>query len=229
MNVYVNTNLEYSLLETEYEIIDDVFHFINLFDFLNITLSEHRTNVINNVTKNNISENDFFIYEKIAEKLLWNLKKRTQFLYPELANCVTCTYDLTHDGLTSVLNKFYDDNSYRSFVNKLVLIDDINKKVHHRMMEGSAPIFSKNEFNLRLWVSLRDRKIYEEIMNNPIKITKIIIPEYYFNSDYALPNLNFGKPFIQSNEFRKERIKKMYYRGDTNECQKNWFKLLKKN
>lgn len=221
MNIFVDKELEYSLLADEYAIIDDVFEFINIFDFLTITLTEYRTTIIDKINKK-IKLNDFYLYEKISEKLLWNLKNKTKHLYPTLANCITCSYDLTEEGISTVLSKFYEDNSYRSFINKLVLIDDVNNKIHHRKMEGSAQIFDKNEFNLRLWVALRDRKTYESIMKKPKRITKLLIPEYYFSSDYAFPNLNFGKPFIYSDEFRKERIKKMYY---LNESQKEWFKI----
>ena len=37
----------------------------------------------------------------------------------------------------------YNDNSYRSFINKLILVDNINNNFYYKNMEGSAPIFIK--------------------------------------------------------------------------------------
>ena len=202
-NVYTDKSLEYMLNPEEVVIIDKVFDFVNKFNFVSITLAEYRTKLINDIQKTTRLD-EFIMYEKIAEKLLWNLKSKTKHLYKDLSDCVNCVYELSESGLASALDKFYEDNSYRSFINKLVLIDDVNNKIYHRKMEGSAHIFEKNEFNLKLWIALNDKKTYELIMFNPSEITKLELPVYYFSSDYGFPNLNFGRPFIQSDKFRNQ-------------------------
>lgn len=222
MNIYKD-NVIYPLTDNEINKLDDVWNFINEFHFVTISLNEYRKNIIN-IIRNKYSLNEFLDYENIMEKILWNLQAKTKYLFQECQNCINHVDNLNDAGMNTVMDKFYDDNSYRSFINKLVLINDKDNEIYYRKMEGSSNIFTQNEFNTKLWMALNNRNRYEKIMNDPKKINLIEIPGYYYLHDYALPNLNFAKPFIQSTKHRYERIRKMYY--DDN-AENNWFKLIK--
>jgi len=178
-----------------------------------------------NEINNKYDLDDFYDLELIIEKLLWNLKNKLNYLYQDEQNCINQIFSLDEKGLESCLNKFYDDNSYRSFINKLILMSDTNNKIYHRNMEGSNDIFNKNDLNLRTWYSLKDKTTYESVITDPKKVKTINVPSLYYTLDYGFPNLNFGKPFIQSGGFRRNKIKKMFYDNDS---EKNWFKLIKK-
>jgi hypothetical protein len=219
--IYTDANLKYPLTSREYELVIDnsVWNFINLFYFMTYSVTEYRNKIINNIN-NNIKEDEFFILEIICEKLLWNLKDRIKYLYDN--NCILYEEEFTEEGMNNIMNYFYDDTSYRSFINKLILIDDINNKIYYKKMEGSSPIFKQNDLNSQLWLILGNRDLYEKIMTDPNKIKSVIPSMYYYCNDYAFPNLNFGKPFIQSDNYRKKRINLMYYQNKENI---NWCKL----
>ena len=54
------------------------------------------------------------------------------------------------------------------------------------------------------------------------KLKKIILPHYYYQLDYAFPNINCCKYSIGTKEDKINRISKMYYTGDS----KYWYKIL---
>lgn len=221
--------MEYTLNDEELDKLDSAWIFLNLFTKPIISVSQYRYDLVNNIY-NNYDADTFYKLEIICEKLLWNLINKVNYLY-EIKNdrniCIDCETNLTESGFEKVMNKFYEDNSYRSFINKLVLVDDINNKLYHRPMEGTS-IFYNNEFNSTIWKIMSDRQLYDVVMINPKEILNIPSPKYYVCGDYGFPNLNFGKPFIQSDSFRKKRIKKMFYKINSNDFS-NWYKLIKPN
>ena len=86
----------------------------------------------------------------------------------------------------------------------------------------------KNYFNLYTTYILNDRKLYENIMKDPysLKKKKIKIPEYYYEPDYAFPNLNYCVYKFGSKKDRMNRILKMYYVRDINP-EKNWYRIIR--
>lgn len=218
-DIYTNNNLGYALSDSELDKIDKVWELINVFNKGIITMRDYRVNVINEIHKSYTVE-DFFELERIAEKIYWNMR-----------------YKLNENGLTDetivetkmedfglIKKRLKEDNYYRSFINKIVNIDDVNKKIYYKKMEGSAKILAKNNFNLLTHTILFDRNIYERVMNGTIDIKNIVLPEYYFQMDYGFPNLNIVKPFIGSDNFRKQKIEKMYF---DEKSESNWFRLIK--
>lgn len=222
--IYTDKQLKYPLTDSEYVNINDVWDFIKNFYFMTYTLHDYRSKLINKIAKK-YTDKEFYRFELLVEKLFWNLRDRTHiyFLTDSMKNMSDLS-PLQEGSCNDMICKMYNDNSYRSFINKLVLIDDINNKYYYKKIEGSFKIFFKNEFNLYTSIVLFNRNLYEIIMMDPQKIKNIYTPEFYYEYDYPFPNLNFGKPFIQSKKYRIKRIKKMYY--DQN-SENNWFKLLK--
>ena len=218
MNLYINENLKFPLTNFEYDKLDDVFEFINNFYFLTYNLGKYRKKIIKIISKKYKIE-EFLLFEKILEKLFWNIR----YLISE-QNLLNTNNDFKNsDDLETILNELYRDTYYRSFINKLVLIDDINNTIYYKKMEGSSHIFCQNYFNLATMMALKDRTQYEKILINPKLIKEIVCPKYYHQLDYAFPNLNLVMPFIQSDNYRLYKIKLMYYNDD---CEKNWYRLL---
>ena len=93
-------------------------------------------------------------------------------------------------------------------------------------MENSSHIFDKNYFNLLTMYILKNKQLYDQVMENPsiIKTMTLKLPEYYYQYDYGFPNLNYCVYEFGTEEQRKERIYKMYYADD---AEKNWFKLIR--
>lgn len=151
----------------------------------------------------------------------------------DLSGCKIIKYDNILD-LDNKIKKLYLnlDNFYRSFINKLIIIDKDKQLIYYKNMEGSSHIFSKNNFNLLTNTILFSKKLYKIIMTNPYLIKNKIIelPHFYFEKDYGFPNLNYCAYNILSDNEKKDRINKMYYLGahqDYNsQNAKYWYKLL---
>ena len=240
-NIYQDSILKYPLTDIEYKLLHKVWEFIELFKFMTITLHEFRKKIIHKINTK-YDEKEFFILETILEKLFWNLR---WLLYPLFVNkdilndkyinqlksdsipkglLLTEKFDL--NSLNSVIEKMHKDNYYRSFINKIINIDDKNKVIHYKKPEGSIPIFNKNSFNLYTSTIMLNKSLYEKIMHNPfiIKEEKIKLPKVYYEFDYSLPNLNMCCPLMGSERFRKKKIQKMYYESN---AEGNWFILHK--
>ena len=215
-SIYLNNDLKYPLNNYEHGRINDVWEFINLFRFVSYNLHTYRTKIISSI-REKYKPSIFFELEKIAEKLFWNIR-----------------YKIKNDDLPllkegskkEMLAEMYENNSYRSFINKLILIADIDDKYYFKVMEGSADIFNKNKFNLLTAKVFFDRNLYESVMGDVIAINSIKDPEYYHQYDYPFPNLNYGKPFIYSDIFRLKRINNMYFDKSILKSESNWFKLI---
>jgi len=222
-NIYNSEDLLYPLDENEMEQLNNTWDFLKKFQFNTIGVTEYRKKIINKISKS-VNKEDFYLYEKIAEKMMWNLRDKVKYLFNECSECIDYTEKLNETGLMTIMDKFYDDNSYRSYINKLILIDDNNNKIHYKKMEGSSCIFKQNKMNETIWIAMTDRNLYEKIIREPKKIQLVDSANYYHGYDYGLPNLNFGKPFIQSDSYRLKRIEKMYYNKN---AENNWFKLIR--
>lgn len=224
MYFYRSDELKYPLTDDEYNKISEVWEFIKKFKKMPSNLHTYRSELIK-LIKNQYSAEEFYYLELIVEKLFWNLRNKTyKFFLENDKKCLDDLLELKEGSLNDMLDEMYSDNSYRSFINKLILIDNINDKCYYKKIEGSSMIFSKNKFNLYTSIVLLNKKLYEMVMMDPIKIKSISVPEYYYQYDYPFPNLNYGRPFIQTKEYRMKRITQMYY---SKRAEKNWFKLLK--
>lgn len=249
-DIYKDRLLKHPLSDKEYKLVNKVWEWIDEFNKPTLFVSEYRKNMINSMkSKYNIRE--FQKYEEIAEKLFWNLRWLLfpLFYYPNMRKddyerFVRDNYK-DHENLPHGLllcnithyrnkeemkekikeNKLLKQHYYRSFVNKIFVIDSKTKRIIFKPMEGSSEIFAKNYFNLLTSVILSNKNLYEIIMSNPYSINKIKIdlPEFYYEYDYAFPNLNFCMFKVGTDKDRKFRIKKMYY---DKEAEKYWFKLL---
>ncbi len=251
-DIYKSDILKYPLTDEEYGYLDGAWRFLKNFENKEIFNSDFRRNIIKNIRKN-YSLNEFYTYESIINKLFWNLRwlsfplwvkegmseaDYTSFIknnykgYTDIPNslllCKSKDYKDINDAKQKLKKSdFFDQTYYRSFINKIVIVDKVNKKIITKPIEGSSYIFGKNYFNLLTISILFDRELYEEVMRKPyiLNFMKIKLSKYYHQMDYGLPNINFCTYQIGHKEDMLERIEKMYYyKGD--KYDKYWFKLI---
>lgn len=234
-DIYRDKILKYPLSDEEFNKINNVWEFIKVFDKQFIYITDYRKYLLKKIKKT-YSIDEFFVYEGIVNKMFWNLR---WLLFPffinnyeghngipnELLLCENIKFTDSNDLDKKIKNISLNDSYYRSFINKLIMVDEENKIIYNKKMEGSSHIFSKNFFNLYTITVLFNRKLYEKIVANPeiTKKLKIELPYYYHQCDYGFPNMNYCVYSFNTNENKKERIKKMYY--DYND-ERFWFRLL---
>lgn len=246
IDIYTNNKLKYPLDANEYGDIDSVWNLINIFakPFLHVT--DYRNFLLKTIKRYSITE--FYHLETIINKLFWNLrwimfiwfinpqlneKDYNLFIqdygnHKEIPNSLTMCNKINYadsNDLERELKKINLNTFYRSFINKLIIIDKSNKVIYYRDMEGSADIFNKNNFNLLTMTILLDRNLYEKVMSNPYKYKNLDIElsQYYYQYDYGFPNLNYCIYDFGNEEYKKHRIEKMYHEKDA----KYWFKIIK--
>jgi len=175
----------------------------------------------------------------VSEEEYTNFVKNNYNNFTEIPNSLLlCKKEKYTDK--NLKNKLYNnnvlmqDNYYRSFINKLIIIDKKNKLLISKPLEGSSEIFSKNYFNLLTITILLKKKLYEKIMKYPysVKYQKFIrklLDSHYYQLDYGFPNLNYCVYTFGNKKDRMTRIKKMYYLYPLKKIKKQarmWFELM---
>jgi len=214
MNVYTSSKLKYPLSKKEFDNINNVWNYLSNFSMTYSHLSDYRKHIINKMRKYTIDE--LYIYETIANKLLWNLRSETfkYFGNTMMTAAGVGTMELCSENISRVkCMKSY----MRSFVNKEIVID--SEKIYWKLPEGSSIILGSNDFNLKTGVAFLSKDIYEMTMENPKLILQVNTPDTWYQVDYAFPNINLCRPCKVS----KNKIKKYYFAKN----EKYWFKLIK--
>lgn len=237
-HIYNNIELKYPLKDDEINILKNAWDFY--FEFKNdeISLHDYRHKLINKISQKYLIE-DFLKYESIIDKLYWNLQFEIAKLIlnkeidtiPYSLTFVTETNFETDIELANIIENKTKTIYYRSFINKLLIIDKNKKKVYTKDQESSISFFSHNYFNLLGASIMSSRELYELIMKNPniLKKMKIPLPSYYYQIDYGFPNFslcNYNINDIRTKEglqVRLDRIKKMFY---SDKSEKYWFTIL---
>src|SRR5690348_10497943 len=78
--IYSGNHLKYPLSQSEHDILDAVWSFIDKFRFLTYGLHEYRSKIIDTIRKDYTPEK-FYELERIAEKLFWNLRYNTYDMF----------------------------------------------------------------------------------------------------------------------------------------------------
>jgi len=243
MNIYTNNGLKYPLTNKECNDINSVWQFIGIFAKPFVSVTDYRNYLLETIK--NYSVDEIYYLENIANKLFWNLRWTT-FIFVIDDNISLIEYDkflenygdyqsipkdlmqyneTQYDDLNQKLKEIELDNFYRSFINKLIMIDPSAKTIYYKNMEGSADIFNKNKFNLFTMTVLLNRELYEKVMVNPYNYrnSDIELSHYYYQYDYGFPNLNCCVYDFGNIDNKKYRIRKMYLEDGAN----NWFKIIK--
>ena len=207
----------YKLLKKELNILDDFWKFIEIFKVENYKLSwisgayGYRRALIKKI-RETYSAEDFYKYEVILNKLLWNLLIKVKF-------------DINDLRIQSHLyiNINIGDTRH-SFSHKQYLHNEINdKKYDFRFY----PKIVDYDIVNKIFYTMSNRKLYDKVINGK-KSIKSIEPivyvnnhpykKYYYPQDYPFPNINL----LFYNENKKEtwinKINKLYF---TNKDNKN--------
>mgnify|MGYP005846763689 CR=1 FL=1 len=251
-NIYQDNILKYPLTDEEYIKVDDAWEFLEIFKKKFIFLSDYRDDIIKKIrAKYTIDE--FYLYEKILNKLFWNIRwlmfplwKHENINENEYYKLIKNNYNNVKELPKSLLlckfesykndqdmeykvtnNKLFEDTYYRSFINKLLIVDKKNKQIITKPIEGSSEIFTKNYFNLLTITILFNKDLYEKVMKDPYKLKKIKIPlsKYYYEYDYGFPNLNYCVYKFGNKKDRIQRIKKMYFSKKPQA--RFWFRIIR--
>ena len=245
-NIYTNINLKYPINTEEHKNINKVWELINIYNKPFVSITDKRNYLIKNIKKKYTIE-EFYYLESIIEKLFWNLRwiifplfinkelsknkydliisKKCKELPNELLLCekikFSDRYDLDKKIKEINLN---NDTYYRSFINKIIIVDNENNIIYSKQMEGSSIILSKNLFNLYTMTILLDKDLYEKVMSDPFNSQKIDVElsHYYYQYDYGFPNLNYCAFNIGNKNYKLNRIQKMYYSKNA----EYWYKLI---
>ena len=194
-NIYQDKRLKYPLTDEERSQVEKVWDFARVFIQPYIFISDYRENVIREIRAKYTPE-QFYQYENILNKMFWNLRwllfplwldpnmsEDKYYKYIETYgdhkkipySLLLCNFESyeDNDDLKSKLKKnpIFESTYYRSFINKLVMIDQKNKLIVTKPIEGSSDIFAKNYFNLMTMTILFNKDMYEEYMKN--------VPRYF--------------------------------------------------
>jgi hypothetical protein len=210
----------HKLLKSEIKNLDNYWKFIETFyvdetkDWIHGVYG-YRHDLIKKIREKYTTE-DFYKYEKILNKLLWNLIEHIKFNID--------TIEIT------LKEKLYDKIKYkhnRSFSHKQYLYNQkINKKYYfkHYKEISDYPIINA------IFYIVSKKELYNEVMsnkiyniNNKILHDKIYFAEdYYYPADYAFPNINL----LFYNENKKDlwikRINTLYF-NKNDKINEGWY------
>lgn len=210
---YINNKFKYKLTPNEINSIDKYWKFIQEFNMDKSILSDYRKKIVNKI-QNKYTLEEFIFYERILEKLLFNLQNVLN---------IKNTYNIIESGNDEKysINQYLATSNkcfYRSFMNKCFLVN--NNKILITDTIGSAGDLVKNNYHGILDKIMFNRNLYEKVYLNPTYINSIEPSYLYYNFDYPFPNIFLSEYDLIKN--RKKRIELMYYTDE-----KYWFKLIK--
>jgi len=194
----------YKLLKKELNILDDFWKFIEIFKVENYKLNwingvhGYRHALIKKI-RETYSAEDFYKYEIILNKLLWNLLIKLKFDIKDLfiksslyINIEVPWHSCSHKEYLH--NEINDKKYYFKFYSRLIDYDIVNK----------------------IFYTMSDRKLYDKVINGKKNINSIQSFLYYYPYDYPFPNINL----LFYNKNKKEtwinRINKLYFNNKTN-------------
>jgi hypothetical protein len=237
--LYTDYTLAYPFTKDEIKNLIKAWTFFMEFRKIDLSLQHYRKELIR-IISSKYTIDEFLFYEAIIDKLYWNLQEKLAKIWLNDPYIDTIPYSLTlsnaHPYLnTEQLRDIISDNLkkdyYRSFINKLIIIDKTQNIVYTKDQESSIKFMGKNYFNLLGSAIMSSIQLYERILKEPHQIifTKIPLPMYYHQLDYGFANFSLCAynindiNTIEGKKYRLERIKKMYYLPN---CENNWFKLI---
>ena len=210
-------NMKYPLSEKEKKMLPKVFSFIKTFYKFNVVKSEnfgpydYRRFIIKRI-REKYSIEEFYKYEKIMNKLYWNL------------------YHKLHkkDKLCDMI-KNPPKNFQKSFNNKILNYNHKTKMYH--IQQDYINYFidyekrKKNKTEIKIMSAMMDMDLYLSFYKNPKKkIKKMDI--FYYPLDYPFPNVN--RCFYNENSPKEwiNRIKKMYFYYNDDFIDKYWYEFI---
>jgi len=171
----------------------------------------YRLELINKI-KNLYKAEDFYLYEMILNKLLWNLFEKLDFRIEHFIN--------KENSISKSIESYIDLKSH-SYSHKLFLENMKNNKKYY--FTGYRNVIYDNPLLRKIFTVITNEELYNKVIKDPSYIKKIKNAEvYYYPYDYVFPNVNF----IFYNENPKsiwiKNIKKLYY----SKKDEGWYKFI---
>lgn len=220
------SKISYKLTHKEEKNIDNFWKFIEIFSNPSLHLSnnwmsiynnenkehlfsirEYRQHIINNIRKLYTLE-EFYFYEKILNKLLWNLIKYLRF---DISKIKMKTQLYTSCAL-------YAD---RSFSHKIYIT---NYKHNRKYVFDKYYQISDIEIMRKIFNVMRDKNLYNKVMKNKKYFKDIKDNTLYYPSDYPFPNVNLLFYNENAEDVWLNRIQKLYFNNMSNDVIDNeWY------
>ncbi len=189
------------LTEEEKRIIDKYWEFIEDIKQTEFTKHNYRKKIIK-LIRGKYTPEEFYLYEKIAEKLYLKEIKDLDSLNKQNIEA--------YEDKEPALRRVKNNNYYRSEINKYIIEEDNQYKI------TTEP---QLYFSTRMNEIMTNREVYEE-KKKPKTSDK---EKTNFNFIYVFPNINYLGIVNKSKDDRIKKIKKYYYEDDS---EKNWFNLF---
>jgi hypothetical protein len=207
LNPYNNKNLKYQLSDKEIENLDKVWEFIDDFRETKITRNQYTKYITKKINKKYKIE-DFYKYEKITEKIYWNLINKIKSeinIQSEIFN----KKNFNTSQIKEVQNKILMRNNKmkESTINKAFIITNNNTLLYKYKYPDDLDLLAAS--------IIINRSTYESIMSNASSIYNIEIEPYnnIIEFDYPFPNFNTIKSFTKTKKERINNIYKKYYKN----------------
>jgi len=218
----------YKLLKSELKILDNYWKFIEIFQVdkkynnngsnWDKGVHGYRKELIMKIRENYTAE-EFYEFEMILNKLLWNLIEHIGFNIDNIEINIKSQLFMNMNKFNTTISIAQHDGSSYSFKQFLY-----NQKLNIRYYFNYYSEINKIPIINKIFNALSKRSLYEKVMNDKKYIQKIKPKIYYYPFDYPFPNINL----IFYNENFKElwinRIKKLYfYKSKENEIDYYWY------
>jgi hypothetical protein len=206
---------KYKLTNKEINELHNYWKFINIFsEILNKSKNsiysfsfgayEYREYIIPKINQLYTPEK-FYFYEKILNKLLWNLLDHINFHIKDIKICEESKLFKTCDKLKNELS------IGRSFSHKIHILD--NKEKIDYIFSHYQSINKINIIN-KIFIIMRSKELYDKVMLNKKNFYKVKVKKediYYYPYDYPFPNVNLLFYNMNNKKIWIDRIKKLYY------------------
>jgi hypothetical protein len=200
----------YKLNTNEVNKLDEYWEFIDTFNKFMIeddpmfSVSKYRNNMIKVIKKKYTAE-EFYFFEKILNKLLWNLLEKYEIKIKDIQYNCPPAFEFNNG---SAINK------QRFKFNNNEIFFPLYKFIH---------TYNETPQNLmKIFHALRYREIYEKLIKDKDYIKKIKEITYYYPNDYMFPNINLIFYNINKKSLWIKRIKAYYYSNNDS----NWYKII---
>jgi len=187
--------------------LDEYWNFIDTFNKNMVendpmySVREYRNGIIK-IIKKKYSIEEFYFYEQILNKMLWNLLDT----YDIKLNKINYSYPpafILKGG--SAINKQQFEKVYFPLY-----------KFIHTYKETPKNL-------MKIFHALRYRELYEKLIKDKEYINKIKPLAYYYPHDYLFPNVNLIYNSMNEKSVCIKRIKAYYYSKDDSK----WYKIIK--
>jgi hypothetical protein len=210
----------YELTKSEINKLNDYWKFIETFikplnheaRFGGTHTQTYRIRLIHDI-REKYSINEFYNYEKILNKLLYNLLEHVGFSLEK--------YEIEeiHKLFVTIKNPTTNSYSHKKYLH------DEKKNIkydfeHYKSLTDITKV-------LKIFTTLSSKHLYEKVMNNKNELSKIKYVKYYYPMDYPFPNVNL----LFYNQNKKDtwisRINKLYYTNTNNKLDdKEWYNFI---